>query len=332
MNSLFPVPDLGSQPAAGNSKRQQALLLISILLMVDKNNMRVGASAPTRMLCWFMMTEMRARSRARCRTAKRESAMTTPAEILEQHTTKGELFEKLDRGRVHCFACAHRCTISEGESGICKMRINRGGTLRVPFGYVSGTQCDPIEKKPFFHVRPGSRAFSFGMLGCNLHCGYCQNWGTLQTLQDTRAYAPPQPVTADAIVNHACDEGAGIVVSTYNEPLITAEWSAAVFKQAKAAGLMTGFVSNGYGTPEVLKYLRPYLDLFKVDLKCYNDRHYRQFGGRLQPVLDTILSLHATGIWVEVVTLLVPGFNHSHEELTKLRSTSPAFHLISHGM
>jgi pyruvate formate lyase activating enzyme len=244
--------------------------------------------------------------------------MATPAEILEQHTTVGELFEKLDRGRVRCFACAHRCTISDGESGICKMRINRGGTLRVPFGYVSGAQYDPIEKKPFFHVRPGSRALSFGMLGCNFHCGYCQNWGTSQTLQDIRAFAPPQPVTADTLVKHACDEGAGIVVSTYNEPLITAEWSVAVFKQARAAGLMTGFVSNGYGTPEALQYLRPHLDLFKVDLKCYDDGHYRQFGGRLQPVLDTILSLHATGIWVEVVTLLVPGFNDSREELTKL--------------
>ena len=243
--------------------------------------------------------------------------MATLAEILGQHTIEGKLFEKLDGVKVRCFACAHRCTISDGASGICQMRINRGGTLRVPFGYVSGAQCDPIEKKPFFHVRPGSLAFSFGMLGCNLHCDYCQNWVTSQALRDPHAQAPLQPVTADAIVTHACEEGAGIVVSTYNEPLITAEWSAAVFRQAKAAGLMTGFVSNGYGTPEALQYLHPYLDLFKVDLKCYDDRHYRRFGGRLQPVLDTVFSLYTMGIWVEVVTLLVPGFNDSREELTK---------------
>jgi pyruvate formate lyase activating enzyme len=244
--------------------------------------------------------------------------MATLAEILEQHTVEGELCEKLDQGRVRCAACAHRCLIRDGESGICRVRINRGGTLRVPFGYVSGAQCDPIEKKPFYHVRPGSLAFSFGMLGCNFHCSYCQNWVTSQTLQDPHAYAPPQPVAAERIVKLARDEGAGIVISTYNEPLITAEWSAAVFKQAKAAGLMTGFVSNGYGTPEALQYLGPCLDLFKVDLKCYDDKRYRQFGGRLQPVLDTIRSLHGMGVWVEVVTLLVPGFNDSREELIKL--------------
>jgi pyruvate formate lyase activating enzyme len=244
--------------------------------------------------------------------------MATFAEILERHTAEGELFEKLDQGRVRCTACAHRCFIRDGESGICRVRVNRGGTLRVPFGYVSGAQADPIEKKPFYHVRPGSLAFSFGMLGCNFHCSYCQNWVSSQTLQDPNAYASPQLVTADTIVEIACKQGAGAVVSTYNEPLITAEWSAAIFKQAKAAGLMTGFVSNGYGTPEALQYLRPYIDLFKVDLKGYDDKHYRQLGGRLQAVLDTIRTLHETGIWVEVVTLLVPGFNDSRVELTKL--------------
>ena len=244
--------------------------------------------------------------------------MATWADILEQHTADGVLFEKLDQARVRCAACAHRCVISDGESGICRFRINRGGTLRVPFGYVSGAQCDPIEKKPFFHVRPGSMAFSFGMLGCNLHCGYCQNWATSQTLQDPHAYAPPQLVSADKLVKLACDEGAGIIVSTYNEPIITAEWGAAIFKMAKASGRMTGFVSNGYATTELLQYIGPYLDLFKVDLKGFNDAAYRQLGGRLQPVLDTIRSLHGMGIWVEVVTLLIPGFNDSREELTKL--------------
>ncbi len=244
--------------------------------------------------------------------------MATMAEILEQHTVEGELFEKLDQRRVRCAACAHRCLIRDGESGICRVRINGGGILRVPFGYVSGAQCDPIEKKPFFHVRPGSTAFSFGMLGCNFHCAYCQNWVTSQTLRDSRSYAPPQPVPADRIIQFALAEGAGTVVSTYNEPLITAEWSAAVFRQAKASGLKTGFVSNGYGTPEALQYLQPCIDLFKVDLKSFDDKHYREFGGKLQPVLETIRTLHEMGIWVEVVTLLVPGYNDSREELMKL--------------
>ena len=108
-----------------------------------------------------------------------------------------------------------------------------------------------------------------------------------------------------------CASGARVIVSTYNEPLITSEWAVAVFKEAKAAGLVTGFVSNGNGTPEVLEYLRPWVDLYKVDLKSFDDRHYRQLGGRLQPILDTIRRLHAMGFWLEIVTLLIPGFNDS---------------------
>ena len=108
------------------------------------------------------------------------------------------------------------------------------------------------------------------------------------------------------------------MVSTYNEPLITSEWAVAVFKEAKAAGLLTGYVSNGNGTPEVLEYIRPWVDLYKVDLKSFDDRHYRQLGGRLQPILDTIRRLHAMGFWVEIVTLLIPGFNDSRDEIARL--------------
>jgi pyruvate formate lyase activating enzyme len=108
------------------------------------------------------------------------------------------------------------------------------------------------------------------------------------------------------------------VVSTYNEPLITAEWAVEVFRHARAAGLVTGFVSNGNGTPEVLEYLRPWVDLFKVDLKGFEDRHYRHLGGRLQPILDTIQRLVDMGLWVEIVTLLVPDFNDTDEELQRL--------------
>ena len=163
----------------------------------------------------------------------------------------------------------------------------------MPWGYVGGVQCDPIEKKPFFHAYPGALAYSFGMLGCDLHCSYCQNWVTSQALRDPQAVAPPRDTTPESLVQDALRQGARIVVSTYNEPLITAEWAVAVFKEARAAGLVTGFVSNGNGTPQVLEYLRPHIDLYKVDLKSFDDRHYRELGGRLQPILDTIRWLHA---------------------------------------
>jgi len=244
--------------------------------------------------------------------------MPSLAEVLGNRTREGDLYEKLDDARIRCFACGHLCPIKEGAAGVCKVRFNRGGKLMVPFGYVSGIHCDPIEKKPFFHVRPGSSAYSFGMLGCDLHCSYCQNWLTSQALRDPVSGASIADITPEQLVRSALSVGAEIVVSTYNEPLITSEWARAVFQEARKAGLMTGFVSNGNATPQVLEYLKPWIDLYKVDLKGFDDRRYRRLGGRLQPVLDTIRALHKTGIWVEVVTLLVPAFNDSDDELGRI--------------
>jgi pyruvate formate lyase activating enzyme len=179
-------------------------------------------------------------------------------------------------------------------------------------------QCDPVEKKPFFHAYPGALAYSFGMLGCDLHCGYCQNWVTSQALRDPNAISNPLRTTPEGLVRDAVSQGARILVSTYNEPLITSEWSVAVFKEANAAGLVTGFVSNGNATPQVLDYLNPWIDHYKVDLKSFSDRHYHELGGRIQPILETIRQLHARGIWMEIVTLLIPGFNDSADELRGL--------------
>ncbi|MBZ5535452.1 MAG: AmmeMemoRadiSam system radical SAM enzyme [Acidobacteriia bacterium] len=244
--------------------------------------------------------------------------MTTLRDIVNQNVREGELYEKLDGGWVHCYACGHSCRVPDGQPGVCKVRFNRGGTLFVPWGYVGGVQCDPIEKKPFFHAYPGALAYSFGMLGCDLHCAYCQNWVTSQVLRDPTAVSPPMKVTPQSLVSDALRQGAKVIVSTYNEPLITSEWAVAVFKEAKGAGLMTGYVSNGNGTPEVLEYLRPWVDFYKVDLKSFDDRHYRQLGGRLQPILDSIRRLYQLGFWLEVLTLLIPGFNDSEDELKRL--------------
>jgi len=229
-----------------------------------------------------------------------------------------ELVDALERDRLRCVACGHQCPIPDGASGVCKVRFNQGGRLRVPFGYVGGVQCDPIEKKPFFHAYPGALAYSLGMLGCDLHCSYCQNWVTSQALRDPMAIAPPEDVTPEYLAEDAVRRGAQVVVSTYNEPLITVEWAVAVFKEARRRDLVTGFVSNGNGTDRVLEFLRPHIDLYKVDLKSFSDRHYRELGGRLQPILDTITWLHRAGVWVEIVTLLIPGFNDSDEELRGL--------------
>jgi pyruvate formate lyase activating enzyme len=183
---------------------------------------------------------------------------------------------------------------------------------------VAGLQADPVEKKPFYHLLPGGTALTFGMLGCDFHCPFCQNWVSSQALRDPLSESMGlsiREIDPDVIAAAARRARAQIVVSSYNEPLITSEWAAAVFREARAQGCLTAFVSNGNATPEVLAYLRPWLSAMKIDLKAMRQETYRTLGGVLQHTLDTIQAAHAAGLWVEVVTLLIPGLNDDPAEL-----------------
>jgi pyruvate formate lyase activating enzyme len=244
---------------------------------------------------------------------------TSLAGILDEMTAEGapELTEHLPDNALRCFACGHRCLIKEGKRGICKVRFNEGGQLRVPVNYVAALACDPTEKKPFFHVLPGSDTLTFGMLGCDLHCAYCQNWLTSQALRDDAAVSLPNVVTPDRLVAMASTYGAAMVGSSYNEPLITAEWAVEVFQKARPEGFRTAFISNGNATPQVLDYLRPWTDCYKIDLKSMSDRNYRQLGGVVGNILDTVRMVHERGFWEEIVTLIIPGFNDSEDELKR---------------
>ena len=228
---------------------------------------------------------------------------------------RAELAVPHPSGKLVCVACAHRCKLADGSRGVCLVRGRIGDALFVPWGYTAGVAVDPIEKKPFFHLLPGSRALSFGMLGCDLHCAYCQNWYTSQALRDPAAAEVAQKVTPEELVAAAIEHRCAVITSTYNEPLITAEWAHDVFELARRAGITTSFVSNGHATPEVLDYLAPVIDAYKVDLKSFSPKTYTALGGKLQAVLDTIAGLVERGIWVEVVTLVVPGLNDSPEEM-----------------
>jgi pyruvate formate lyase activating enzyme len=239
------------------------------------------------------------------------------ADVLGRHTTVGSLWQA-EGDWIRCVACGHRCLIAAGRHGICRVRFNQAGQLRVPFGYVAGLQCDPVEKKPFYHVHPGSNALTFGMLGCNFHCSYCQNWVTSQALRDDAALAPIQTITPQQLVSTGRRLRARLVVSSYNEPLITAEWAVAVFREAKEAGLDCAFVSNGNATPEALDFLRPWIVAYKIDLKGFDDKRYRTLGGTLAQVTESIRMIHERGLWLEVVTLVVPGFNDSESELRQI--------------
>jgi pyruvate formate lyase activating enzyme len=242
----------------------------------------------------------------------------TLGEALASRTREGDLYEKLPEKKVRCFACGHRCLIKDGKDGICRVRFNRDGVLYVPHGYVGALQLDPIEKKPFFHALPGELALSFGMLGCDFHCGYCQNWVTSQALRDPEALSPPEDISPQELVSLTHSHGAKVLATTYNEPLITSEWAVHIFREAKKSGLITAYISNGNGTPEVLDYIKPWVSLYKVDLKSFQDKNYRQLGGVLKNVLDSIQRLHEKKFWLEIVTLIIPGFNDSDEELKEI--------------
>src|SRR5438876_10076294 len=148
---------------------------------------------------------------------KSQVANDVQAYVMDNETVVGDLWQA-EGDALRCFACGHRCLIGEGKRGICKVRFNQEGELKVPFGYIAALQCDPVEKKPFFHVYPGSDALTFGMLGCDLHCPYCQNWVTSQALRDQAAAAPIIRATPEELVAIARREGARLIVSSYNEP------------------------------------------------------------------------------------------------------------------
>jgi pyruvate formate lyase activating enzyme len=254
------------------------------------------------------------------------SGEPTTAERIDPLVREGQLYSSLENQQVHCYACAHNCRINEGKRGICQVRYNLGGVLYVPHGYVAALQCDPTEKKPFYHVYPGSDTLTFGMLGCDLHCSYCQNWDTSQALRDANAGRPIVRLSPKEMVTLARRNRATCVASSYNEPLITTEWAVDIFSQAKTAGFTCLYISNGNATRAALEFLRPYAEGYKIDLKTMDDRRYRQLGAVRDHVLEGIRMAHELGFWVEIVTLIIPGFNDSESEL---REAARFIHSIS---
>jgi pyruvate formate lyase activating enzyme len=222
-------------------------------------------------------------------------------------------------GAVRCNACAHRCLIRPGRKGICHVRANRDGALvSLVFGEAVAANADPIEKKPLFHVYPGSIAFSIATRGCNFHCLHCQNWSISQ-LEPGGPATPSFKLPPDRAVGDAIEAGARSLAYTYTEPTIFIEYLLATARIARAAGLANVLVTNGYQTPEALDLLAPLVDAANVDLKAFDDAFYRRVcGARLQPVLDTLVGMRERGIWVEVTTLLIPGKNDDEATLSRL--------------
>jgi len=222
-------------------------------------------------------------------------------------------------GSVRCGVCAHRCLVRPGRRGICGVRENQAGRLiSLAYGAVVAVGLDPIEKKPLFHVAPGSTAYSIATAGCPFHCTFCQNWEIAQGPRlgldlPTRSL-PPARVVAEATL-----QGAGSVAYTYVEPTVFLEYALDTARLARRAGLRNLFITDGYATPEAVDLLAPVLDAANVDLKSFDDAFYRKVcGARLAPVLESIAAMHRAGIWLELTTLIIPGRNDDEGQLRAL--------------
>ena len=226
-------------------------------------------------------------------------------------------YQKQDEDTVRCSLCSHRCIIKEGGHGICGVRINQNGTLYAStYAKISAEAIDPIEKKPLFHYLPGTRSYSLGSVGCNFHCRHCQNWHISRAKYDEemlRTLSPEEGV-ARAVAGSSAS-----ISWTYNEPTIWHEYTLDMGTLARAKGLGTVYVTNGYITEEALRELAPMLCAFRVDIKAFSDDFYRTVcGAHLQPVLDAAALARELGMHVETVTLVIPGLNDSMEEQSAL--------------
>ncbi|MEJ2729307.1 MAG: AmmeMemoRadiSam system radical SAM enzyme [Deltaproteobacteria bacterium] len=227
------------------------------------------------------------------------------------------LYRQGEDRNVFCDLCNHRCRIADSKFGICGMRQNRDGTLYTyAYGEVVAANVDPIEKKPLYHVLPGSTSFSVAAMGCNFRCGFCQNWQISQASERKKSELPGRALKPADIVRQAEASGCRSIAYTYTEPTIFFEYAYETAGLAREADILNLFVTNGFMTPEALDTINPFLDACNVDLKSFQEAFYQKIcHGRLQPVLDSIRNMKSLGIWVEITTLIVPGSNDSENEL-----------------
>jgi pyruvate formate lyase activating enzyme len=232
------------------------------------------------------------------------------------------LYEKLEKKRVRCVLCSHRCMIKPGKRGLCHVRENREGILFTNvYGKLIARNVDPIEKKPLFHVHPGSLSYSIATVGCNFRCQFCQNADIAQMPFEHDGRIVGNPVSPEEVVRAAVAQQCKTIAYTYTEPTVYYEFAYETAKLAHAKGILNVFVSNGYMTAEALEMIGPYLDAANVDLKSFDDQFYKTYcGARLEPVKETLVRMKSRGVFVEVTTLIIPGLNDGQEELASLAS------------
>jgi pyruvate formate lyase activating enzyme len=232
---------------------------------------------------------------------------------------EASFYEKDSESRVTCRLCRHLCLIPDGKRGICGVRENHGGVLyTLVYGKPCSWHVDPIEKKPLYHFFPGSKAFSIATVGCNFRCRHCQNHEISQLPTDQKRIAG-FAMNPEEVVEQARREGCRSISYTYTEPTMFYEYAFDIARLAKEAGLANNFVTNGYIEAEPLAVIRPYLDGANIDLKGLSAAFYRKVcGAKLEGVLASIGEFKSLGIWIELTTLIIPGYNDKEEELGQI--------------
>jgi pyruvate formate lyase activating enzyme len=232
---------------------------------------------------------------------------------------EARFWEKAGEGRVRCGLCRFSCLIASGKRGRCGVRENRDGTLySLVYGKIVAENVDPIEKNPLFHFHPGSRCYSIATVGCNFRCLHCQNADISQWPHE-RGSIPGSDLAPQALVAAARDSGCLSIAYTYTEPTIFYEYAFDAAVLARQAGLKNVFVTNGYTSTAALEAIAPYLDAANVDLKAFTEKFYHEVtGATLEGVLACLRDYRRLGIWLEVTTLVIPGWNDQPDELRRL--------------
>ena len=225
--------------------------------------------------------------------------------------------KSLPDGSVQCEICPRRCLVPEGMRGYCGTRENRGGKYySLVYGHPVSGNLDPIEKKPFFHVYPGSKAFSIATVGCNFHCKFCQNFDISQATPEAipTPYQSPDEIAAEAV-----KRGARTLSFTYNEPTVFYEYVHDCSKAARDRGVDSIIISNGFINDAPQRTLFPLVKAIKIDLKAFTPSFYSQIcDGSIQPILDTLKRLSGSGVWYEIVNLVIPTLNDSRQDIQRM--------------
>jgi len=237
--------------------------------------------------------------------------------LKEEVFYEAKFYEKLENKMVKCNLCPNFCRLHEGAIGNCKARKNINGKLySIVYGKVSALHIDPVEKKPLYHFFPGTQIYSISTTGCNLKCKFCQNWQISQSYPEE---VETKYLSPEEIIKDIKSKNIKSIAFTYAEPTIFYEYMLDIAKLAKKNGIKTVVISAGYINQEPLKQLLPYIDAYKIDFKGFSDEFYKKLtSGKLQPILETMKTIKKSGVWLEIVNLVIPGYNDSEENIKNL--------------